>query len=569
MHSCRSRRPPVALETQSPGEFTPILDEHLSVLQPTTPDQRACVEEMAAARCRQIRVASIENRMWNQAAVDHPTLVDSWLALCDTPGFLSLDRYAAACHRSYHRALDRLLSLRRDIKNNCTNEATLSFPNPQPAPGLSTDGTPVPRRNALVNGTLDREQGPAVSGLEYPGAMVPSRRHFIRSAATGIGTLAASRVLGANDRVRLGIIGIGDRGTQITREAIACPNTDFVAFADIYTRRLEDAKKLAPNAKTYLDYRHLLEDKSIDAVLIATPQHLHCECFVAAMQAGKHVYQEKTMAFSLDHAKRMRAAYVAAGNRTVQIGHQWCSSGQVTDAVSFLKTGNVGKITAIHAHMYRNTPHGKPQWSRPVYPDMTPENIIWKSFQGESAPHDFDANRYINWRFFWDYSGGNVYENMCHQVAFWYKVMNLQIPKAVSMTGGLYLWKDGREVPDTMNVSMEQPEEMLFTWDSGFGNNALGVTEDVLGDDGTISKGQQIRYSPQKVNKRDGVEVVGQTPTDPRGHMQNFLDCIRSGNPTNCPLEVGFRVAVACRMAVDSYRQQRTLRWDAVKEEIV
>ncbi len=399
--------------------------------------------------------------------------------------------------------------------------------------------------------------------------MVPSRRHFIRSAATGIGTLAASRVLGANDRIRLGIIGIGDRGTQIAREAIACPNTDFVAFADIYTRRLEDAKKLAPNAKTYLDYHHMLEDKSIDAVLIATPQHLHCECFVAAMQAGKHVYQEKTMAFSVDHAKRMRAAYKAAGNRTVQIGHQWCSSGQVTDAVNFLKTGNVGKVTAIHAHMYRNTPHGKPQWSRPVYPDMTPENIIWKSFQGESVPHDFDANRYINWRFFWDYSGGNVYENMCHQIAFWYKVMNLQIPTRINMTGGLYLWKDGREVPDTMNVSMEHPEELLFSWDSGFGNNALGVTEDVLGDDGTISKGQQIRYSPQKVNKRDGVELVGQTPTDPRGHMQNFLDCIRSGKETNCPVDVGFRVSIACRMAVESYRQQRAMKWDAGKEEIV
>jgi predicted dehydrogenase len=399
--------------------------------------------------------------------------------------------------------------------------------------------------------------------------MHPSRRHFIRRAATGIGTLAATRVLGANDRIRLGIIGIGDRGTQITREAIACPNTEFVAFADIYTRRLEDAKKLAPNAKTYLDYRHLLEDKSIDAVLIATPQHLHCECFVAAIQAGKHVYQEKTMAFSVDHAKRMRAAYKAAGNRVVQIGHQGCSSGQVSDAVNFLKSGNVGKVTAIHAHMYRNTPHGKPQWSRPVYPDMTPENIIWKSFQGEAAPHAFDANRYINWRFFWDYSGGNVYENMCHQVAFWYKVMGLQVPKAVTMTGGIYLWKDGREVPDTMNVSMEQPEDLLFTWDSGFGNNALGVSEDVLGDDGTISKSQQIRYSPQKVNRKDGVDIVGQAPTDPRGHMQNFLDCIRSGMEPNCPLEVGFRTAIACRMAVDSYRHQRTMRWDPVKEEIV
>jgi predicted dehydrogenase len=397
-----------------------------------------------------------------------------------------------------------------------------------------------------------------------------SRRNFIGKVATGLaGTLASKNVLGANERIRLGIIGPGDRGMQIVREAIACPNTEFVAFADIYTKRLEDAKKVAPAAKTYLDYRYLLEDKSIDAVLIATPQHLHCEHFTAALDAGKHVYQEKTMAFTVDHAKRMRAAYQRAGKRTVQIGHQSCSSGQVTDAANFLRTGFVGKVTAIHAHMYRNTPHGKPQWSRPVYPDMTPENIIWKSFQGEAPPHEFDANRYVNWRFFFDYSGGNVYENMCHQLSFWYKVMDLRIPKAVNMVGGVYLWKDGREVPDTMNVSMEHPEEILFTWDSGFGNSELGSTEDVLGTDGTILKGQQIRYRPQKVNRPDGVEMLGSTKTPPNAHMQNFLDCVRSGAEPNCPFDVGFRVSIACRMSVESYRQQRTMRWDAAKEEIV
>ena len=397
-----------------------------------------------------------------------------------------------------------------------------------------------------------------------------SRRNFIGKVATGLaGTLATNSVLGANDRIRLGIIGPGSRGTEILRDALACANTECVGVADIYTRRLEDSKKLAPNAKTYLDYRYLLEDKSIDAVLIATPQHLHCEHFVATIDAGKHVYQEKTMAFNVADAKKMRAAYQRAGKRTVQIGHQSCSSGQVTDATNFLNTGYVGKVTAIHAHMYRNTPHGKPQWSRPVYPDMTPENIIWKSFLGGAPAHDFDANRYINWRFFWDYSGGNVYENMCHQLSFWYKVMNLKIPKAVTMTGGVYLWKDGREVPDTMNVSMEHPEEILFSWDSGFGNNQLGSSEDVLGTDGTISKNQQIRYLPQKVNRPEGTEMVGKTPTPPHAHMQNFLDCVRSGNPPNCPFDVGFRVSIACRMAVDSYRLQKTLRWDPAKEEIV
>lgn len=398
-----------------------------------------------------------------------------------------------------------------------------------------------------------------------------SRRSFIGRFTTGIaGALAApGAVLGANDRIRLGIIGPGDRGMQIVREAMGCPNTDFVAFADIYTKRLEAAKRVAPNAKTYLDYRYLLDDKSIDAVLIATPQHLHCQHFCDALDAGKHVYQEKTMAFNVDHAKRMRAAFKRAGKRTVQIGHQACSSGQVNDAAQFVGSGFMGKISMIHAHMYRNTPHGKPQWSRPVYPDMTPESIIWKDFQGEAPKHDFDANRYVNWRFFWDYSGGNYYENMCHQLAFWYKVLKLQIPKKINSVGGIYLWKDGREVPDTMNVAMEHPEELLFTWDSSFNNNQLGVTEDVLGTDGTISKGQQIRYLPQKVNRPTGTEMVGQTGTAPRAHMQNFLDCIRSGQETNCPFEVGFRVSVACRMAVDSYRQGRPLRWDSQKEEIV
>jgi len=303
-------------------------------------------------------------------------------------------------------------------------------------------------------------------------------------------------------------------------------------------------------------------------VLIATPQHLHCEHFVAALDAGKHVYQEKTMAFTVEHAKRMRAAYKRAGKRIVQIGHQSCSSGHVPDAAQFASGDKLGKITGVHMHMYRNTPHGKPQWSRPVYPDMTPENVLWNSFQGEAPKLPFDANRYINWRFYWDYSGGNFYENMCHQVAFWYKVLDLQIPKSVTASGGIYLWKDGREVPDTMSVSMIQPEELLMTWDSGFGNNALGVTEEVLGTDGTISRGQQIRFAPQKVNRPDGTEIVGQTRTLPAAHMQNFLDSIRGNATPNCPFELGYKVAIACRMAVDSYRHGRPVAWDAQKEEL-
>jgi predicted dehydrogenase len=398
-----------------------------------------------------------------------------------------------------------------------------------------------------------------------------SRRKFIGTMATGLATTLASPqgVLGANDRVRMGIIGVGDRGTELVHWALNCPNVEFVAFADIYTKRLNDAKRLVPNAATYLDHRRLLDDKSIDAVIIATPQHLHCEHFVNSIQAGKHVYQEKTLAFTVDHAKRMRAAYRNASKPTVQVGHQSCSSGQMPDALNFLATGHVGRITAVHMHMYRNTPHGKPQWTRPVYPDMNQENVLWNSFLGEAPQRDFDASRYINWRFFWDYSGGNVYENMCHQLSFWYKALNLQIPRAVTMTGGVYLWKDGREVPDTMSVSIEQPEEILISWNSGFGNNQPSITEDVLGTDGTISRGPSIRYVPQKVNRPDGTEMLGRTTAAGNAHMQNFLDCIRDAKEPNCPFDLGYRVSIACRMAVESYRQSRTMRWDPQKELIV
>jgi predicted dehydrogenase len=402
-----------------------------------------------------------------------------------------------------------------------------------------------------------------------------TRRLFIGNVATGLaGGIATGRALGANNRIRVGVIGMGERGVQLAREVIACPNTGFVAAADVYSRRLDEAKSLALNGMDsgftgYADYRALLDDKTIDAVLIATPQHLHAECFVAAMEAGKHVYQEKAMAFTVEHAKQMRAARERSPRSVVQVGHQACSSGQIADAAGYLASGAVGQVTAIHARMYRNTPAGKPQWARPVYPDMTPDNVDWQTFLGGAPARDFDPDRLVNWRLFWDYSGGNVHENMSHQLAFWNKAMGLSIPAAATMTGGVYLWKDGREVPDTMSVSLEMPEEILFTWDSGFGNNYPGVTEDVLGTHGTIARGQQIRYVPQRVNRPGGAELMGHTPTVPRAHMQNFLDAIRLGVETACPFELGYRVSVACHMAVESYLQQRTVRWDAVNEEIV
>ncbi|MFB3920212.1 MAG: Gfo/Idh/MocA family protein [Terriglobia bacterium] len=411
------------------------------------------------------------------------------------------------------------------------------------------------------------------------------RREFIGQVLKGTAAVAAThffptrRVLGANDRVRVALIGAGGRGQEIFKAALRCPNTEAAAVADVYTRRLEEVKKFAPQVQTYQDFRRLLDDKNVDAVLIATPQHQHALNFVPAIQAGKDIYQEKTMAFNPDHAKRMRKALEGSG-RVVQVGIQSISGAEAEQARAFLGPDKVGMITQIHTHHYRNAPYGG--WKRQIPPDCDAQHVDWKMFQGEAKQFPFDANRVINWRFFWEYSGGNVFENMVHQVGFWYKLLDLKVPQAVTMTGGNYLSPE-MQVPDIMDVSMVQPEKMLFTWNSMFGNRHFGEGDDeVCGNKGTILRNEDgvVRFvsedrkaaAPKSEEKAAGKsatpDLVSSGDTT-QLHMQNFIDCVRSRKEPNCPLEIGFRSAIACQMAIASYRQGRTVKWDEKREEIV
>ena len=410
-----------------------------------------------------------------------------------------------------------------------------------------------------------------------------NRRRFIQQLSGGVAAIVGSsmfpgRVLGANDRIGFGLIGAGGRGMDIFKAALRAPNTRAVAVADVYSRRLDDVKAIVPAIQTYTDFRRLLDDKSIDAVLIATPQHQHALNFVPAIQAGKDVYQEKTMAFNPDHAHRMRRA-LEGSNRVVQVGVQSVSGKAFARARELSTPDRLGTITAVHTHHYRNAPYGG--WKREIPPDCNLEHVAWKEFEGEAAPHDFDPQRFINWRFFWDYSGGNVFENMVHQVAFWYKALNLNIPRSVTMSGYNYLSPD-MEVPDTMAVDMDQPEKLMFTWNSMFGNNYYGEdgSDLVLGNKGTVIRiVDNVTYQPQgrqaagkdQPPSQVGGEpnIVGSDEADTDAHMRNFFDCVRSRKEPNCSFELGFRSAIACQMAIASLRQKRTVQWDAEREQIV
>ena len=311
-------------------------------------------------------------------------------------------------------------------------------------------------------------------------------------------------------------------------------------------------------------------------MLIATPQHQHALNFVPAIQAGKDVYQEKTMAFNPEHARRMKKAFAGSG-RVVQIGMQMNSGPGIGKVRALATAERMGTITAIQAHHYRNAPYGG--WLRQIPADCDDQHVDWPGFEGEARPCSFDPQRYMNWRFYWDYSGGNVFENMVHQLGFWYEVLGLSIPESVTMAGANY-HSPRMEVPDTMTVSMNHRERILFTWNAMFSNAYYGETHDYLfGTRGTVmhDESDQVLYLPQGKRAADGAEALagpgGEAqagyPDSTLQHMQNFFDCVRSRNQPVCPFEMGFRTAITCQMAITSYRQQRTVRWDPKAEDIV
>jgi len=353
------------------------------------------------------------------------------------------------------------------------------------------------------------------------------------------------------------------------RAPIQGPEVEAARVAEIYPPRLDEGKAIVPSIATFKDYRALLDDKTIDAVLIATPQHLHAIHFVAAIQAGKDVYQEKTMAFNPSHARRMRDALCGSG-RVVQVGMQMNSGHGIQKVRELAASEVLGTITLIQTHHFRNRPYGG--WLRQVPPDCDLEHVDWAAFQGEAKSVPFDPQRYINWRFYWDYSGGNVFENMVHTLAFWFGAMNLSIPLTVTMTGANYL-APKMDIPDTFQVSMSHAEKLFFTFTSTFGNNYYGEAHDYLfGTKATLihTDSDEVHLIPQGSKVAARSDPVHASDKELTGqHMQNFFDCVRTRKEPVCPLELGFRTSIACQMAVASYRRQSTVRWDPATEEII
>jgi predicted dehydrogenase len=404
-----------------------------------------------------------------------------------------------------------------------------------------------------------------------------TRRSFLKQTALGTAVFLAypdARVLGANDRVRVGIIGAGSRGQDLLDELLAVPNIELVAVADIYSRRREETKKKGSGVQTFDDHRRLLDVKDIDAVIVASPLHTHARHFVDTLSAQKDLYAEKTMTWSIPEAEKCLAA-ATQSDRIVQIGLQWQSSGALADAKKWIKDGMVGKITQVESWMGRNTPHGQGQWVRPIPSDCTAQNVNWGAFLNGRPDRSFDPYRLINWRLFWEFSGGNVTENMVHQIAWIMRALDLPHPAGAYMSGGVFSEKDGRQVPDTIAVTLDFPNDLVVTWQSTFSNSHFGLGDRILGSDGTIEhgwgksdmangdEGEYVRYSPEKVNREHGAVVTGKTGG--QGHMSNWIECVRNRKTPSAPVEIGYRSAIAAHMANLSYRRQQRITWEMAK----
>src|SRR2546428_6128224 len=404
-----------------------------------------------------------------------------------------------------------------------------------------------------------------------------TRRDFVKQSVLGTAALLAyppARVLGANDRVRVGMIGVGGRGQELLNQVLELRDVQLVAIADIYSRRREEAKKAAPSIQTLDDHRCLLDMKDIDGVIVASPLHTHARHFMDTLAAGKDLYAEKTMTWSIPEADQCLDA-AKKSDRVVQIGLQHESSGALADAKKWIQDGLVGKVTQVESWMSRNPPHGKGQWVRPVPPGCTPQNVNWAAFLNGRPERPFDPFKLINWRLFWEFSGGNVTENMVHQIAWIMTALDLPLPSAAYMSGGVFSEKDGREVPDTIAVTLDFPNDTVVTWQSTFNNKHYGLGERILGSDGTIEhtwgesdmvqgeSGEQILYYPQKVNRPNGDALTGKIPA--KDHMRNRIDCVRSRKTPNASVEIGYRSAIAVHMANLPYRQAKRVTLESAR----
>ena len=381
-----------------------------------------------------------------------------------------------------------------------------------------------------------------------------------------------ARKSSANEVINVGLIGQGGMGSGHRHKLVKMSKDGepvrVVAVCDVWDKRLDQAAQ-ETSGKPYKDYRKLLENKDVDAVLIATPDHWHAPITIAAADAGKHVYCEKPMTYweHLSDAKRVVEA-IARNKRVMQVGTNGLSDSIWEQAAARIRTGILGKLIHAQASDMRNGPIDVYDPTRKDA-DLKPGvNLDWTMWLGPAPKRRWEPGRYLSFRVFWDYSGGITTDFFPHLLTPLIKTMGLGFPKRVVSSGGLYNFSDGREVPDIINVVIEYPNGPSILLKGSVANDT-NLPMLIGGSNATMKfEGPGAIIEPQpgadKNFKRE--EIKRERPGSLEDHWRDFLGCIKSGQKPRSNEVVGYHVMTALHMAVHSYRKGRAMEFDPKKE---
>jgi predicted dehydrogenase len=441
-----------------------------------------------------------------------------------------------------------------------------------------------------------------------------NRRDFIRKAtmagaATYLGTLGVNassyrKIIGANDRVNIGVIGFSDRFKDAHLPSFLASNKDLnfdmIAVSDIWKKRREDGQaylknKLAHDIKACMNNDELLAMKDIDAVMISTADFQHATHTIEAVKAGKDTYTEKPLAETMKDNRAVLKAVKDSG-RIVQIGSQRRSGGTYKAANEFIKSGKFGPIVMVELMWNVNQPG---RWRRPaLVAQCKEEDLDWKRFLINRPYESFDPRKYLEYRLFWPYSSGIPGQWMCHQIDTVHWFSDLPHPRSVAVNGGIYAWKDGRRNADTLTAVFDYGPlqdtstgfQVVFT--SRQTNAANDVKEIYYSNGGTLNLdtnkvspegGLTERYAKEMNMKAnllpelslnemaEKVSTGASTGSDPltRAHVRNWMECVRSRKQPNAPIEAGYHHSIAVIMTNAAYRTGQKVTFDEKTQEVM
>ncbi len=437
-----------------------------------------------------------------------------------------------------------------------------------------------------------------------------NRRQFMKTGIwAGAATVSLPRRVTAAaapaDGYRVGILGSGARAQHLLQAAQSIPNVEIIAVCDAYRGRAERSKALTDGkAGIYDDYRRILDQAGVDAVIIGSPDHWHRQMCLDALAAGKDVYVEKPLTYRVEEGLEIMAAVRRTG-RILQVGSQPMSSATQEKAREIVASGRLGQITMVRASYNRNTASGA--WLYPIPPDASPQTVNWKQFLGPAPDRPFDLERFFRWRCYWDYSGGIATDLFVHLVTSLHFILDAQMPKSVTATGELHRWKDTHEVPDTVNGILVYPEGFTLNLSSTFNNQVSSESGfEILGTKGSISfREDSLMFTPENVHE-DNRWVVDSWPEDlareyyskqevqarespgtwrpqmqlerevytQQGHddtlthLQRFFESVQTRQTPVQDAVAGHRAAACAHMINQSLKSMKTVYWDFAGEKV-